>query len=364
MIELDKVTKKYSHQIAVDSLTLKLNAGEITAIIGPSGCGKTTTLKMINRLIVPDSGRVIIEGEDVRNHNVENLRRRIGYVIQNVGLFPHMTVAKNINTVPRLLGWSKDLHQRRIDELLELVGLNAAEYKNKFPHELSGGEAQRIGVARALAANPPILLMDEPFGAVDPLNREALQGEFLKIQKKLKKTVVFVTHDLDEAIHMADKILVMDAGQVIQFDSPKEILSHPANNFVRDFVGTNRALKRLSLFSIEDSFHTVDPIKEQTVLDRKIIEELEKREFLWVVDDDGLLKGWVQAEDREEGKTIADIMTIVPFGELGLHSDTSLKEALSRMLSQGVSTIPVIDKKGLLLGEISLEKIQTLSGKS
>ena len=363
MIELKNVTKKYGEKTAVDSLSLKMEEGDITVIIGPSGCGKTTTLRMINRLISPSDGAILVEGEDVKDTNVESLRRRIGYVIQNVGLFPHMTVSKNISTVPRLLGWPKEDRSKRVEELLDLVGLNPEDYRDKFPRQLSGGEAQRIGVARALAANPPILLMDEPFGAVDPLNREVLQGEFLKIQKKLRKTVVFVTHDLDEAIRMADKILVMKDGQVVQYGSPEEILSNPADKFVRDFVGTNRALKRLSRFSIDESFHKVDRIKEDQILDKKMMKSLEKSEFLWVVDENEVLKGWVQAEYSVFGQSVSQIMTVAPYDELGIHIDSSLKEALSRMLSQGVRTVPVIGYKGILLGEISLEEIQKRSGR-
>ena len=363
MIELHDVIKKYADKTAVDNLSLTIYEGEITVIIGPSGCGKTTTLRMINRLINPTSGSIKVEGRDIKDTNVESLRRGIGYVIQNVGLFPHMTVARNIATVPRLMGWSKEDRLKRVLELLDLVGLNPDDYKDKFPAQLSGGEAQRIGVARALAANPPILLMDEPFGAVDPLNREVLQGEFLKIQKKLKKTVVFVTHDLDEAIRMADRILVMKEGQVVQYDSPEEILSHPADNFVRDFVGTNRALKRLSRFSVEESYRKVSPVTEEAILDKKMIKSLEKSEFLWVVDNTQMIKGWVQAEYSEMNKRISEVMTIVPYNELGVHIDNSLKEALSKMLALGVRTLPVIEKSGLLLGEIGLDDIQRRSGK-
>ena len=363
MIELHNLTKKYEDKTAVDSISLTMKEGEVTVIIGPSGCGKTTTLRMINRLITPTSGTISVEGKDVNKTNVESLRRRIGYVIQNVGLFPHMTVSANISTVPKLLGWSKEKQNDRVLELLELIGLNPDDYKDKYPRQLSGGEAQRIGVARALAANPPILLMDEPFGAVDPLNREVLQGEFLKIQKQLKKTVVFVTHDLDEAIRMADKILVMKDGRIVQYDSPEEILSAPANNFVRDFVGTNRALKRLSRFPINDSFHKVEAIKENDLSDCNVIKALEKSEFIWVVDQSGILQGWVQKEDCETGKPISEIMTVVPWEELGINREASLREALSKMLAQEVQTLPVIEKKGIFLGEISLGEIQNRSGR-
>jgi osmoprotectant transport system ATP-binding protein len=363
VIELQNLTKKYDAQTAVDSLSVTLDEGEITVIIGPSGCGKTTTLRMINRLINPSGGIVKVQGEDISETNVESLRRRIGYVIQNVGLFPHMTVSDNIDTVPRLLKWPKKERTERIAELLELVGLSPEDYKDKYPSQLSGGEAQRIGVARALAANPPILLMDEPFGAVDPLNREILQGEFLKIQKKLKKTVVFVTHDLDEAIRMADKIMVMKDGRIVQFDSPEEILSNPADKFVRDFVGTNRALKRLSRFLIGDSYRKVPSVRDDTVLDAKFMGYLKEQEFLWVVDAKGVLSGWVQARYAEENCPISEVMTKVTCCDMGIEGSASLKEALSRMLSQGVSTLPVINRDGLLLGEIQLEDIQSRSGK-
>jgi len=362
MIELHELTKKYEDKTAVDSISLTMNEGEVTVIIGPSGCGKTTTLRMINRLISPTSGTISVEGKDVCETNVESLRRRIGYVIQNVGLFPHMTVSANISTVPKLLGWSKERQKKRVVELLELIGLNPVDYQDKYPRQLSGGEAQRIGVARALAANPPILLMDEPFGAVDPLNREILQGEFLKIQKKLKKTVVFVTHDLDEAIRMADKILVMKDGRIVQYDSPEEILSAPADKFVRDFVGTNRALKRLSRFPVNDFFHGVKAIKESDMSDCSVIKALEKSEFLWVVDHSEVLKGWVQKEDCETGQSISDIMTVIPWEELGINRDASLRDALSKMLAQEVQSLPVIEKKGVFLGEITLGEIQNRSG--
>ncbi len=363
MIELKELTKKYDEKIAVNSLSLTINEGEVTVIIGPSGCGKTTTLRMINRLIDPTEGSILVDGKDVRETNVESLRRNMGYVIQNVGLFPHMTVAANISTVPKLLNWPNEDCEKRVTELLELIGLKPEEYRNKYPGQLSGGEAQRIGVARALAANPPILLMDEPFGAVDPLNREVLQAEFLKIQKQLKKTVVFVTHDLDEAIRMGDRILVMKDGDVVQYDSPEEILSSPADKFVRDFVGTNRALKRLSRFPISDSFHKASTVQEEAMSDCSTIRALEQSEFLWVVDSSGVLKGWIQTDDCEAGKSISEIMTVAPWEELGINRNSSLREALSRMLAQEVQTLPVVEGHGLLIGEISLSEIQNRSGR-
>ena len=252
MILLEHVTKYYGDSTAVNDLSLEVGAGEVCVLIGPSGCGKTTTLRMINRLIEPTSGRIIVNGRDTSQTRPEQLRRSIGYAIQSVGLFPHMTVAANIATVPELLHWDKSQISRRIEELLNLVNLDPAEYAPKYPGQLSGGEAQRIGVARALAADPPNLLMDEPFGAVDPLTREKLQAQFIRIQQELKKTVILVTHDLDEAIRLADRIAIMNSGKLVQYDTPEVVLSKPADKFVHDFVGTDRALKRLSRISIKD----------------------------------------------------------------------------------------------------------------
>ncbi len=220
MIRLEHVTRYYGGTLAVDDLSLEVVTGEVCIVIGPSGCGKTTTLRMINRLIEPTSGRIFIDGQDVSRIKPERLRQSIGYAIQSVGLFPHMTVAANIAVVPELLHWEKSRTARRVAELLILVGLEPAEYSPKYPHQLSGGEAQRVGVARALAADPPILLMDEPFGAVDPLTREKLQAEFARIQQALQKTVIFVTHDLDEAVRLADRIAIMESGRLVQYDTP------------------------------------------------------------------------------------------------------------------------------------------------
>jgi len=252
VITFDSVTKRYAEKTAVDSLSLEVPEGEVCVLIGPSGCGKTTTLRMVNRLIEPTSGRILVNGTDVTTADVQELRRGLGYVIQSVGLFPHLTVADNIGVVPRLLEWDKGRMAERADALLTLVGLKADEYRAKYPAQLSGGEAQRVGVARALAADPPVLLMDEPFGAVDPLNRERLQAEFARIQRELKKTVIFVTHDIDEAIRLADRVAIMRDGRLQQYDTPESVLDHPANRFVHDFVGADRALKRLVRARVAD----------------------------------------------------------------------------------------------------------------
>ena len=251
MITLDRLTKTFgtSTQAAVDGLSLTINAGEICVLIGPSGCGKTTTMRMINRMVEPDSGRIEVGGRDVTRIDAVELRRSIGYVIQQVGLFPHMTIGENIATVPKMLGWDAARIAKRVDELLALVSMEPDLYGDRFPRELSGGQKQRVGVARALAADPPVMLMDEPFGAIDPITRARLQGEFLRILRELGKTIVFVTHDIDEAIRMGSRIAILRAGKVVQYDTPERILAHPADSFVETFVGGDRSLKRLALLT-------------------------------------------------------------------------------------------------------------------
>jgi osmoprotectant transport system ATP-binding protein len=252
MIRLEHATKTFpgSDHVAVANLNLEIEAGMTVAMIGPSGCGKTTTMRMINRLETPTSGRVLVQGRDVAETDPRQLRRSIGYVIQQVGLFPHMTIARNIATVPRLLGWDKAKTDKRIDELLELVSLDPAVMRNRLPHELSGGQRQRVGFARALAADPEIMLMDEPFGAIDPITRIKLQDEFRQILKKVSKTVVIVTHDIDEAIKMGDKVAIMRDGGLLQYDTPEALLAKPADEFVKNFLGPDRTIKRLSLIRV------------------------------------------------------------------------------------------------------------------
>jgi osmoprotectant transport system ATP-binding protein len=254
MISLEHVTKRYleTGAVAVDDLSLQIPEGMTVALIGPSGCGKTTTMRMINRLVDPTAGRILVGGEDVTQMDPILLRRHIGYVIQQVGLFPHMTIGHNIAAVPKLLGWDPARIARRTEELLHLVGLDPKEMLNRYPRQLSGGQRQRVGVARALAADPPVLLMDEPFGALDPIARTRLQAEFRQILKQVRKTVVLVTHDLDEATRLGDRIAIMNSGKIVQYDTPDAVLSHPADAFVENFVGVDRALKRLSLFTVSE----------------------------------------------------------------------------------------------------------------
>ena len=261
MIEFKNVSKTYagSDRPVVNDLSFTIGDGEICVLVGPSGCGKTTSMRMVNRLIEPTEGEILIDGQKNTSMSGTQLRRKIGYAIQQIGLFPHRTIASNVGTVPGLVGWDKARTDRRVDELLDLVGLAPDQYRDRYPAELSGGQQQRVGVARALAADPPIMLMDEPFGAVDPITRDRLQQEFLHIQEDIKKTIVFVTHDIDEAIKMGDKIAILKEGGILaQYDTPEHILANPASDFVSSFVGTDRVLKRLSLLQVKDM--DLDPV--------------------------------------------------------------------------------------------------------
>lgn len=300
MITMDHVTKRYTQggAASVDDLSIVVPEGTTTALIGPSGCGKTTTMRMINRLIDPTEGKIIVNGEDVTKVDPVNLRRHIGYVIQQVGLFPHMTIAQNIAAVPKLLGWAEAKIKSRTEELLHLVGLDPREMLKRYPRQLSGGQRQRIGVARALAADPPVLLMDEPFGAIDPIARTRLQDEFRQILQRVRKTVVLVTHDLDEAIRLGDRIAIMKSGKIVQYDTPDTILSHPADGFVENFVGIDRAIKRLSLFTVNDAMNGTAPQKGASKIaptsnlrDALALMVAANSDVLAVVDDMGALKG-------------------------------------------------------------------------
>jgi osmoprotectant transport system ATP-binding protein len=364
-VEFDHVTKRYDtgpgakdRPGAVDDLSLEVPAGRICVLVGPSGCGKTTSLKMVNRLIEPTSGRILIDGVDIATRDVSELRRSIGYVIQQVGLFPHQTIAENVATVPRLLGWSAARRRERAEELLGLVGLDPARYRDRYPSQLSGGERQRVGVARALAVDPPIMLMDEPFGAVDPIVRERLQNEFLRLQEELAKTILFVTHDIDEAIKMGDLVAVMNLhGRLAQFGPPADILAAPADEFVARFVGVDRALKRLSLFRVDDV-----PLR-QPATGRVGEEAAESRrraladpfEYLLVLDEADRPIGWL-AEDLVPATGTLTESLAVPMSPF-LDRRTTLKDALSMLLDADVQAGVVVDRRGALRGIVTVDDI-------
>ncbi|MDH4139171.1 MAG: betaine/proline/choline family ABC transporter ATP-binding protein [Coriobacteriia bacterium] len=359
MIRLEGVTKRYGDTVAVDDLTLEVPSGEVCVLIGPSGCGKTTTLRMINRLVEPTSGRIEVDGSDIMSASAVELRRHIGYAIQSVGLFPHLTVAGNIATVPKLLGWKRERIERRVAELLDLVGLDPAEYGTKYPRQLSGGEAQRIGVARALAADPPLLLMDEPFGAVDPLTRERLQAEFARIQRELRKTVIFVTHDVDEAIRLADRVALMRDGRLQQYETPEALIDHPANKFVHDFMGADRALKRLGRVSVDDVMRAEAPMIRDSDAEDIMRAACGSMRFVYVVDAEGVLLGWMDCVDVAGGVHPDEAITRIAWREAAVQSGSSLKEALSLMLALGFRSVAVVDGRGALLGEIGLADIES-----
>ena len=343
MIRLDGVSKKYEDgTVAVHELDLDVPEGETVVLIGPSGCGKSTTLKMVNRLIEPTSGRILLQGEDVTHVDPVKLRRRMGYVIQQTGLFPHQTIAANVATVPKLLGWDRKRVDARVLELLELVGLEPNRFAKRYPHQLSGGQRQRVGVARALAADPPVLLMDEPFGAVDPIVRERLQGEFIRLQREVRKTVLFVTHDLDEAVRMGDRIAVFsEGGHLEQYDAPSRLLGSPATDFVASFVGSDRGLKRLSVTLLEASDLEHPPVVHLTDRVAEAIRTLRAADARWgvVLDDDDSLHGWVSADETGDG-TVADrarrMEAWVPVG-------ANLKMAFAEMLQHDAGWVAVLD---------------------
>lgn len=365
MLSLRDVTKSYpgnENVKAVDSLSFDLEAGEICTMVGPSGCGKTTALKMINRLIPLTSGRIIIDGQDIYELDSIELRRNIGYVIQDIGLFPNMTIGENIAVVPKMKGWDKGRIDERIEYLLTLINLSPEETVNRYPRELSGGQRQRIGLARAMAADPPIMLMDEPFGAIDPINREHLQDEFLKIQEKVKKTIVFVTHDIDEAIKMGDKICLLKAGQLVQFDTPDNLLTRPKNSFVRDFVGGDRTLKRLNLMKVESVMCPDPPMvmeKESLEKARSLIAGSEgDLDALIVVDENDRLKGIADSQALEtEADTVGEIASKT---DAYLHASSNLKAGLSEILTHDLGYIIVVDDSKKVLGILQEEDIKAL----
>ena len=363
MIRLEQVTKRYGRATAVDALDLEVERGELCVLVGPSGCGKTTTMKMINRIIEPTSGRILLDGEDVTHGDPVALRRKIGYVIQQIGLFPHQTVADNVGTVPRLLGWDRRRVAERVEELLTLVGLDPATFGPRYPSELSGGQRQRAGVARALGADPPVLLMDEPFGAIDPITRDRLQNEFLRLQEEVRKTIVFVTHDIEEAVKLGDRIAILAQGGVLeQHDTPAEILGNPANEFVADFVGADRGLKRMKVTAIDVGDLEQPPlVRTATPLDavRASLDAVGAA-YALVVDEDRGLSGWISRARAGGEGTAADRSRPV---EAVVSADGTLKDAFSEMLLYDSSWVAVVDE-GRLLGVLTPDALHAAMRRS
>ena len=356
MIELTNVTKKFGNKIAVNNFNLHIEKGSLTIFIGPSGCGKTTTLRMINRLTPYDKGNITVNDTSINDVDPVELRRKMGYVIQEIGLFPHFTVFENIAIVPRLLKWEQKKIELRIEELLELVTLNQS-FSQKYPLQLSGGERQRVGLARALAAEPEILLMDEPFGAIDPINRLKLQDSFLEIQEEIKKTVVFVTHDINEAIKLGDKIAIINEGNLIQYDNVSKILSDPANEFVENLLGQDRNIKALSLkkakdYVLKDGFITVLDTESHESVEKKMKEK--NIEIAFALDKKNHLIGRFVLEKTTEIKKQKFIHDPGPWV---IERQNNIKETLSKMLEIGEKKLPVVNRKKEFVGIIKLSNI-------
>lgn len=361
MIRLEQLTKRYPGQPrnAVDALDLEIREGEIVVLVGPSGCGKTTTMKMINRIIEPTSGRIFLRGEDVTQTDPDRLRRRIGYVIQQIGLFPHMTIAENVATVPRLLGWEKERIEARVDELLNLVNMPAETFRGRYPKELSGGQQQRAGVARALGADPAVLLMDEPFGAIDPITRDRLQNEFLRLQAEVRKTIVFVTHDIDEAIKMGDRIAILrQNSKVAQYDTPERILTAPADEFVSEFIGRGASLKRLNLSRVSDIELRPWPTVTADTDPATALELLRasSETALVVVDEAGRPLSWVGASDlrRADGRRLDEVG--LPPAAI-VEPRATLSDALNELIAARYAVTLVVDDMGAFQGVVDIDQI-------
>ncbi|WP_339200085.1 betaine/proline/choline family ABC transporter ATP-binding protein [Peribacillus sp. FSL P2-0133] len=357
MLKIENVSKIYKGgKKAVKNISLDIKKGEFICFIGPSGCGKTTTMKMINRLIEPSEGKILINGENIMDKDPVELRRQIGYVIQQIGLFPHMTILENITLVPKLLKWNEQKKKERALELLQLVDMGP-EYLERYPYELSGGQQQRIGVLRALASNPPLILMDEPFGALDPITRDALQEEFKNLQRTLDKTIVFVTHDMDEAIKLADRIVILKAGEIVQVGTPDEILRNPANEFVEEFIGKDRLLQTRPNVELVEQIMSRNPISitEEKSLTGAITIMREKRvDSLLVVDEQNVLKGFVDVETiseyRKKAKFISEVINTEVYS---VKQDTLIRDSVQKILKRGFKYVPVVDHNKHLVGIVT-----------
>ncbi|AHH93425.1 ATP-binding cassette domain-containing protein [Kutzneria viridogrisea] len=355
---LDQVTKRYpgSQVAAVDEFSMTIPAGQVVVFVGPSGCGKTTTMKMINRLIEPSSGRITIGGRDALSLNPDKLRRGIGYAIQQAGLFPHMTVGENIGLVPGLLGWQQQKVRARVEELLDLVGLDPAQFRNRFPRQLSGGQQQRVGVARALAADPPVLLMDEPFGAVDPITRGNLQDELLRLQSELRKTIVFVTHDFDEAVKLGDRIAVLGPrSSILQYDTPEAVLANPADDTVAGFVGAGASLKQLTLLRVKDvdldEAVTAPTDEDPAALHVRLT--MQNSKYALLLDARRRPVRWVHVRELVGGGALSTLGRPV---EATVTQRSTLQDALEAILTEG-GHVPVTGQHGEYLGVVRIDTV-------
>ncbi len=368
MIRLEELTKVFETPsgpvVAADKISMEVPSGEICVLLGPSGCGKTTTLKMINRLIPHTSGKIFINGEDTSKLNDVQLRRKIGYVIQQIGLFPNMTIEDNICVVPRLLGWNQEQAKKRARELLDMVGLDPNVFLKRFPKELSGGQQQRVGVIRALAADPPVMLMDEPFGAIDPINREVIQDEFLRMQGELKKTVMMVSHDIDEAVKMGNKIAIFTSGKLEQYDSPDDILAHPKTPFVADFVGADRTLKRLRLLTAEEVADRVMPpvSRHNSVADVVSLLQQHEQRIAVVIDGNHHPVGYFTREEAEgatgdAGELAHPLPVTVP-----VRAD--LRAVISEMLTHDTGWLTCVDDEGAYAGLVTYPAVTKALGEN
>ena len=362
MIRLEQVSKHFGTMVAVDRVDMEVPAGAVCVLLGPSGCGKTTTMKMINRLIPPTSGKIFVDGKDTTGVDEVTLRRSIGYVIQQIGLFPNMTVEDNICVVPDLLGWPASKSRKRAAELLDMVNLDPSVFLKRYPKQLSGGQQQRVGVVRALAADPPVLLMDEPFGAIDPINREVIQDEFMKLQAELKKTIVFVSHDIDEAVKMATRIAIFRDGKLIQYDTPDNILAHPIDAFVSEFVGSDRTLKRLRLIKVTDAMMAEPPrVRAEDTLETAVrLMDEHGHVSIVMVGPKGRARGVVRHDAARDLKgLVGEHQEPLP-GVVNVKDD--LRSAVSQMFTHGVTWLACVDDDGFYKGYITQKSITQVLG--
>ncbi|CAB1246184.1 betaine/proline/choline family ABC transporter ATP-binding protein [Clostridium sp. MT-14] len=363
MIEFKNITKSFKGKVVLNNINLKIHKGELVVLIGPSGCGKTTTLKMINKLIKPTSGDIFVNNKNIKEENSIELRRKIGYVIQQVGLFPHMTIQENITLIPRLQKWPEKKIEDRTEELLEMIGMNPGEFLNRYPNELSGGQQQRIGVARAFAMNPDIVLMDEPFSALDPISKSQLQDELFNLQQELKKTIVFVTHDMDEAIKLGNKICIMKDGNILQFDTPEKILKNPSHGFVEEFIGKNRIWNKPEFIKAKDIMIT-NPVvtnAERTIVQAVEIMRTNNVDSLMIVDKNLTLIGIVTLKDIRKGmdKTLK-LKNIMEKNIFTVYEEDSIVDVLQEISDNNIGYVPVLTKKGALAGLITRSSLITV----